>query len=194
MTPAHSLHVYTVGHSTRSLEELVQLLRENGVGCLVDVRTVPRSRRNPQFNHDALEQALPAAGMEYHHLASLGGLRRGLGERSPNTGWRNDSFRGFADYMMTAQFQEGLEGLLGLAAQGPVAIMCAEAVPWRCHRSLIADALTVRGVQVSHIVGPGRTQPHRLTPFAQVKGREITYPAPGPSLPKDSGPYAGPAG
>lgn len=194
MTHAHSLHLYTIGHSTRSLEELVQLLRENGVSCLVDVRTVPRSRRNPQFNRDALEQALPAAGMGYVHLAALGGLRRGLGERSPNTGWRNDSFRGFADYMMTAQFQEGLEELLGLAAQGTVTIMCAEAVPWRCHRSLIADALTVRGVQVRHIVGPGRSQPHRLTPFAQVKGREITYPAPELSLPKDGGSYTGPVG
>lgn len=194
MAPAHSLHLYTIGHSTRSLEELLHLLGENGVSCLVDVRTVPRSRRNPQFNLEALEHALPAAGIGYVHLAALGGLRRGLGERSPNTGWRNDSFRGFADYMMTAQFQKGLEGLLGLAAQETVAIMCAEAVPWRCHRSLIADALTVRGVRVTHILGQGRTQPHRLTPFAQVKGLEITYPASGPPLPEDSGPHTGPAG
>ena len=171
MTP-----IFTIGHSTRPREELIALLREFGVRTLADVRTVPRSRRNPQFNREELAVALPAAGFEYRHLPKLGGLRKGFGAASPNMGWRNESFRGYADYMQTPEFREGLAELLELAAGGPVAAMCAEAVPWRCHRSLIADALLVRGIPSADIQGPGKVVPHALTPFARVNGEEITYP------------------
>ena len=168
--------VYTIGHSTRSFEELVGLLRAYDVATLVDVRTVPRSRHNPQFNRDALMVEMPAAGIGYVHLARLGGLRKGTGADSPNTGWRNASFRAYADYMQTDDFRRGLEELRALTANGPIALMCAEAVPWRCHRSLIADALLVRGVPSADIQGPTRTLPHALTPFAHVDGATITYP------------------
>ena len=172
------MELFTIGHSTRSLEELVALLREHGVTRLVDVRTAPGSRRMPHFSRAALAADLPALGVEYLHLPELGGLRRPRPD-SPNAGWRNDSFRGFADHMATDAFRAGLDRLLALARErGPVAIMCAEAVPWRCHRSLIADALTVRGVEVRHILGPGGARPHSLTPFAHVEGDRITYPAP----------------
>jgi uncharacterized protein (DUF488 family) len=168
--------VYTIGHSTRAQEELIALLRAFGVRMLADVRTVPRSRRNPQFNREVLAVALPEAGIGYRHLPKLGGLRKGLGADSPNTGWRNESFRGYADYMQTAEFGEGLAELLDLAVDGPLAVMCAEAVPWRCHRSLIADALLVRAIPSADIQGPGKTIPHTLTSFARVNGVEITYP------------------
>ncbi|MEI2689861.1 MAG: DUF488 domain-containing protein [Anaerolineae bacterium] len=167
--------IFTIGHSTRPLEQFIALLRDHGVALVADVRTVPRSRHNPQFNRETLPAALAEAGIGYSHLADLGGLRHTTAA-SINTGWRNDSFRGFADYMQTEGFAAGLAELLALAQQGPVAIMCAEAVPWRCHRSLIADALAVRGVAVEHIIGAGRTQPHSLTPFAHVEGTRITYP------------------
>ena len=168
--------VYTVGHSTRSLDELLGLLRGHDVGIVADVRTVPKSRRHPQFGHEALADALGRAGLRYVHLPELGGLRRPRPD-SPNGGWRNASFRGYADHLATDAFAHGLAELLALAAEGPVAAMCAEAVPWRCHRSLIADALLVRGVVVEHIVGPGPRRPHRLTPFARVDGQQLTYPA-----------------
>jgi uncharacterized protein (DUF488 family) len=167
--------VLAIGHSTRPLEQLVELLRSCGAVTLADVRTIPRSRRNPQFGTDALARALPQAGIAYAHLARLGGLRRPR-QDSPNGAWRNASFRGYADYMQTGEFEEGLVELRALARSGPVAVMCAEAVPWRCHRSLIADALFARGVVVEHIVGKGRTRPHRLTAFAVVDGRRVTYP------------------
>ena len=170
--------VYTIGHSTRSQEELIDLLRHFGIATLADVRTMPRSRRNPQFNAEELAAALARRGIAYAHLPLLGGLRRGLGEASPNLGWRNTSFRGYADYMQTPEFARGLEELRALAAGGPVAVMCAEAVPWRCHRSLIADALLIRGVAAPDIQGPGRTIAHALTPFARVNGLRITYPEP----------------
>jgi uncharacterized protein (DUF488 family) len=169
--------VYTIGHSTRPQSELIDLLNEFGVRTLIDVRTVPRSRRNPQFNKDELTVALPAAGINYVHLARLGGLRKGFGAESPNMGWRNESFRGYADYMQTDDFQEGLDELFALMADGPVALMCAEAVPWRCHRSLIADALLVRDISSEDIQGASKTIPHKLTPFAVVDGTRITYPA-----------------
>lgn len=176
--------IYTVGHSTHSLEALVALLRPAGVTMLVDVRTVPRSRHNPQFNHEALEVDLPARGIAYQHLPALGGLRHPRPD-SPNTGWDNPSFRGYADYMQTAEFREGLRQLLGLAAVGAgnMAVMCAEAVPWRCHRSLLADALTARGVAVAHLLPDGRVQPHRPTPFLRVAAMpagevRLTYPKP----------------
>jgi uncharacterized protein (DUF488 family) len=143
---------------------------------LADVRTIPRSRANPQYDQARLARALEAAGIGYAHLPHLGGLRKPRPD-SPNAGWRNTSYRGYADHMATPEFEEGLCELRALARAGPVAVMCAEAVPWRCHRSLIADALLARGVTVEHIVGRGRTQPHRLTPFARVEGRAVTYPA-----------------
>jgi uncharacterized protein (DUF488 family) len=170
------LVIYTIGHSTRSQADFVALLRHYGVATLVDVRTMPRSRHNPQFNLEELTTALPEAGIAYVHLARLGGLRRGLGADSPNTGWRNASFRAYADYMQTADFALGLDELHGIALKGPVALMCAEAVPWRCHRSLIADALTVRGVDVREIQSVTRTEVHKLTPFAHVRGLDLTYP------------------
>ena len=167
--------VLAIGHSTRPLEELVALLRTCGVATVADVRTIPRSRRNPQFTQESLARTLPQAGLRYEHLPALGGLRRARRD-SPNGAWRNASFRGYADHMQSAEFEEGLVELRSLARDGPVAIMCAEAVPWRCHRSLIADALFARGVTVEHIVGRGRTRPHRLTPFALLSGRRVTYP------------------
>jgi len=171
--------VLAIGHSTRPLAELVALLRSCQVAMLADVRTIPRSRRNPQYEQATLARALAAAGMRYVHLPRLGGLRHARKE-SGNDAWRNASFRGYADHMQTGEFEEGLVELRALAREGRVAVMCAEAVPWRCHRSLLADALFARGVVVEHIVGRARTRPHRLTPFALVRGRRVTYPAPGP--------------
>lgn len=167
--------ILAIGHSTRTMEQLVELLRSCGVVTLADIRTIPRSRRNPQFARESLSRALPEAGIRYVHLPSLGGLRHARKD-SPNGAWRNAGFRGYADYMQTGEFEAGLVELRALARDGPVAVMCAEAVPWRCHRSLLADALYARGVVVEHIAGKGRTQPHRLTPFAVRDGRRITYP------------------
>jgi uncharacterized protein (DUF488 family) len=165
-----------IGHSTRSLGEFVDLLRSCHVATLADVRTIPRSRRNPQFAQEALARSLAAAGIRYVHLSRLGGLRHARKD-SPNGGWRNASFRGYADHMQTGEFEEGLVELRALARGGPVALMCAEAVPWRCHRSLLADALYAHGVVVEHIVGKGRTRSHRLTPFAVRDGRRVHYPS-----------------
>jgi uncharacterized protein (DUF488 family) len=167
--------VLTIGHSTRPLEEFIPLLDAHGVKRLVDVRTMPRSRHNPQFNKDSLPRALKRAGIAYTHMPSLGGLRRPRKD-SINLGWRNAGFRGFADHMQTPEFQEAIEKLIALAGEQRLAIMCAEAVPWRCHRSLIADALLVRGLRVEEISSLTRTQPHKLTPFAHVFGTEVTYP------------------
>jgi len=172
------VRIYTIGHSTRTLDELVSLLRAFDVFVLADIRTVPRSRHNPQFDRASFPAALRARRFRYVHLARLGGLRRAR-QDSPNTGWRNASFRGYADYMMTEEFERGLEELRGLAEQGPVALMCAEAVPWRCHRSLVADVLTVRGARVEHITGASRASPHHLTPFARVEGMHVRYPGEG---------------
>ena len=166
-----------MGHSTRSLDELVALLREHEITLLADVRTVPGSRRMPHFARAALAAEVPGLGIEYVHLPELGGLRRPRPD-SPNTGWRNESFRGYADHMATAEFRAGLARLLELGRDRHVAIMCAEAVPWRCHRSLVADALLVRGFEARHITGHGAARPHTLTPFARVEGDRITYPAP----------------
>jgi uncharacterized protein (DUF488 family) len=170
--------IYTIGHSTRSAEEFVALLDAHRVRTLVDVRTIPRSRHNPQFNTDALAATLAATGIRYVHMPALGGLRRPQRD-SVNAGWRNDSFRGYADYMQTPAFAAAIDALIALATPEPTAIMCAEAVPWRCHRSLIADALLVRGVAVEEIVSGARTTPHALTPFARVAGTDITYPPAG---------------
>jgi uncharacterized protein (DUF488 family) len=171
------LALFTIGHSTRSLDELVGLLREHDVTLLADVRTAPGSRRMPHFTKAALATALPVRGIEYAHLLELGGLRRPRPD-SPNAGWRNESFRGYADHMADVDFAAGVERLVGWSRDRDVAVMCAEAVPWRCHRSLIADALLVRGVGVTHVIGPARTQPATLTPFARVDDGRITYPGP----------------
>lgn len=168
--------LFTIGHSTRSLKDFIALLAAWDIRLLADVRTVPRSRRNPQFNEDTLPAALHNAGIDYVRLPALGGWRRPRPD-SPNTGWRLDSFRGYADYMLTDEFVLALGELISRACAGRnLAFMCAEAVPWRCHRSLIADALTARGYEVRHIMGPGKAQPHRMTPFAVVHDRRITYP------------------
>lgn len=165
----------TIGHSTRSIEEFIGLLRAHGVTRLVDVRTVPRSRHNPQFNRETLPGSLENAGISYSHRPALGGLRRTSAE-SVNTGWRNTSFRGYADYMQTPEFADAVEELIELSKRDQLALMCAEAVPWRCHRSLIADALLVRGIPSADISSATRLLPHKLTPFAKVEGRRITYP------------------
>lgn len=168
--------VWTVGHSTRPVEEFIELLRAHDIEQLVDVRTVPRSRHNPQFGQDQLGPALEASGIHYLHMPGLGGLRHARRD-SMNTAWRNASFRGYADYMQTETFADALEELIGVAKKRRTAIMCAEAVPWRCHRSLIADALVVRGIAGEEIASPTRTQPHKLTPWARVEGKTVTYPA-----------------
>lgn len=172
--------VLTIGHSTRPLDEFIALLAAHSVSRLIDVRTVPRSRHNPQFNRDTLPAALEAAGIGYAHVAGLGGFRR-THPGSLNMGWRNVSFRGFADYMQTPEFADNLADLIGEAKHERIALMCAEAVPWRCHRSLIADALVVHGIRAEEIISATRLQVHTLTPFASVDGMEITYPPQAPS-------------
>jgi uncharacterized protein (DUF488 family) len=167
--------VLTIGHSTRTLQDFISLLKEYNVQKIVDIRTIPRSKHNPQFNREDLSKSLKAASVDYVYNAGLGGLRHSVRD-SPNTGWRNPSFRGFADYMQTEEFEKRLEELMELAKEVRVTIMCAEAVPWRCHRSLIADALLVRGFQVKHIISPTSLQVHKITPFAKVDGARITYP------------------
>jgi uncharacterized protein (DUF488 family) len=169
------VHVLTVGHSTRSIEEFIALLKAHGVERLVDIRTVPKSRRNPQFHTDALAASLAEAGIEYIHLRELGGLRHPRKD-STNSAWRNDSFRGYADYMQTPAFDDALDRLLKLAGERRTTVMCAEAVPWRCHRSLVADALTARGHDVDHIMSDTRLDRHKLTPFARVEHERVTYP------------------
>jgi uncharacterized protein (DUF488 family) len=168
--------VLTIGHSTRSWTEFLKLLRAHHVDRIVDVRSIPRSRHNPQADQQTLRKKLRGAGISYVHLRKLGGLRHARRD-SPNMGWRNTSFRGFADYMQTPAFDAGLERLLRLARTKRSALMCAEAVPWRCHRSLIADALAVRKIPVEDIIGAGRARPHAITPFARVRGTRITYPS-----------------
>lgn len=173
---ASSLVVMTIGHSTRTLDEFIGLLQAHAVTRVVDVRTIPRSRHNPQFNRDSLPASLKKAGLSYIHLPGLGGLRHAKPD-SINAGWRNASFRGYADYMQTPEFEQSLGELIQMATQERVAIMCAEAVPWRCHRSLIADALLVRGIRAEDIMSLTRHTVHTLTPFAKVRGTTITYPA-----------------
>lgn len=166
--------VSTIGHSTHSIEEFIDILKTHSIEELVDIRTVPRSRHNPQFNRDTLPSSLEPAGIAYRHMPGLGGLRRARPD-SVNTAWRNASFRGYADYMQTPEFHTALGELIEVAREKTVAVMCAEAVEWRCHRSLVADALEVRGISVRHIQSRTRAKPHRLTPFAKVDGTEIVY-------------------
>lgn len=167
--------IFTVGHSTLPIDQFIALLKTYRIQRLADVRTVPRSRHNPQFNADALARSLAAAHIEYLPMPELGGLRKPRKD-SPNTGWRNDSFRGYADYMQSNEFAAAVDELIEVGRDKRVAIMCAEAVPWRCHRSLVADALNVRGVPVEEILSPGSHRAHKLTPFAHVEGRTLTYP------------------
>ena len=167
--------LFTVGHSTHSIEEFIALLKSHGVEHLVDVRSIPKSRHCPQFHIEALAPSLEAAGIGYTPLKQLGG-RRHSRKGSANTGWRNASFRGYADYMATDSFAGGLAELCSIAQERPTAIMCAEAVPWRCHRSLIGDAMVLRGWEVLDIIGAQPAKPHKLTPFLKVVDGQLTYP------------------
>jgi uncharacterized protein (DUF488 family) len=169
--------IFSIGHSTRPIDQFIELLRVHGIRTLVDVRSIPRSRRNPQYEQMALREAIESAWLSYKHLPALGGHRRAA-KASINTGWLNAAFRGYADYMQTDAFEEGLPELLALDKDaGPLAIMCSEAVPWRCHRSLVADALVARGVPVAHILGAGPARPHRLNPIVRIRGISVNYPA-----------------
>lgn len=168
--------VFTIGHSTRSIADFIRLVKAHGVQRVIDVRTIPRSRNNPQFNRDRLSSALRRARLHYRHMPGLGGRRRARRD-STNIGWRNAGFRGYADYMQTSPFIASLDRCMELAKREHVVLMCAEAVPWRCHRSLIADALLVRGVEVREITSGVRTRLHSLTPWARVNGVQVTYPA-----------------
>jgi len=173
--------IFTIGHSTRTIGQFIGLLQAFGVKELVDIRTIPRSAHNPQFNKERLAKSLAEAGIAYRHLEALGGLRRAE-RNSINLGWRNASFRGYADYMATPEFQKGLAELAKLAKKRRVAIMCAEAVPWRCHRSLVADALTKKKWVVRHIQSRKTANKHKLTPFLRMRAGKIVYPQSGESL------------
>ena len=172
-----TLSIFTIGHSTRHIGEFVELLQVHGVKQVIDVRSIPMSRHNPQFNGDALKESLKQNNIRYKLLKKLGGLRHSKKD-SINLGWHNVSFRGFADYMATPEFSEGLEALTTIASLRETAIMCAEAVPWRCHRSLIADALVKKGWLVRDIIGRTSAAKHRLTPFLKVRKGQLIYPAP----------------
>jgi uncharacterized protein (DUF488 family) len=173
-----STTLYTIGHSTHPIDAFVAMLRRYAIATLVDIRTVPGSRRNPQFGQESLRESLQGAGIAYLHRKSLGGLRRPAKD-SVNGGWRNDAFRGYADHMQTEEFSRSVDELIAIASTSPTAIMCAEAVPWRCHRSLVADALLVRGIEVIDILSADHSQAHALTSFARVDGSSVTYPAQG---------------
>jgi uncharacterized protein (DUF488 family) len=170
--------LYTIGHSTHPVDAFLAMLRRYAIATLVDIRTIPGSRRNPQFGQASLRESLKEGGIGYLHMKSLGGLRR-PDKDSSNRGWRNEAFRGYADHMQTEEFTRGIDELIVIAARGPTAIMCAEAVPWRCHRSLVADALLVRGIEVVDILSADHSQTHALTSFARVDGSSVTYPAEG---------------
>jgi uncharacterized protein (DUF488 family) len=173
--------IYTIGHSTRPLEEFARMLNAHAIGKLIDIRTVPRSATNPQFNRESLPTELAKQGIQYEHLAGLGGLRKARAD-SMNMAWKNTSFRGYADYMQTPAFANALEHLARAARDERVCVMCAEAVPWRCHRNLVADALVARGIPVEHLVNASKSYPdglqrHTMTKFARVRGEHVTYPA-----------------
>ena len=169
--------LWTIGHSTKPINEFLSLLKTHGIQQLIDVRTIPRSRHNPQYNNEALAKSLRDEDLSYKHMPKLGGLRKPKKD-SINTGWRNESFRGYADYMQTDEFQRALEELIAHGTSKKTAIMCAEAVPWRCHRSLIADALTIRGWDVRHIMSETKADRHQLASFAAVENGELRYPRP----------------
>lgn len=174
--PTSSPTIFTIGHSTRTFEDFVAILKSQGVQAIADVRLIPKSRRYPHFADSLLAEQLPKSDIRYLPFKSLGGRRR-PSKDSVNVGWRNESFRGYADFMQTPAFVEALEMLMAEARQSVLATMCAEAVPWRCHRSLISDALLVRGWNVLDILSMTKATPHKLTPFARVEGVKITYPA-----------------
>ena len=179
MTTTHA-HVFTIGHSTHTLDELVAMLKAHNVATLVDVRTVPRSRRHPHFNADALSSSLPPLGVRYVQMGKpLGGLRHPKKGATTNLAWQNESFRGYADHMQSPEFRAAVDELIAMSSTstGGIAVMCAEAVPWKCHRSLLSDALVARGVAVDHIMSPPKAQPHKVTAFARVDGDVVTYPA-----------------
>ena len=167
--------IFTIGHSTRAIDEFIELLKTYSITLLVDIRTIPKSRYNPQYEQNALEKSLQSQDIEYAYIKNLGGLRT-ASKDSVNDAWRNKSFRNYADHMQSAEFRQGLEELLRLTEQATVAIMCAEAVPWRCHRSLVADALVARSFPVCEIISKGNVREHVLTSFAVVQGQSITYP------------------
>jgi uncharacterized protein (DUF488 family) len=177
-----ALRIFTIGHSTRPIAEFLEMLQAHGIRRLADVRTVPRSRHNAQFNREDLAHALHNRRLHYRHMPALGGLRHPRRD-SENTAWRNASFRGYADYMQTQEFAQALDLLIELGRAEPTAAMCAEAVPWRCHRSLIADALLVRGVEVLEVVSATRSTPLTLHPWAHVEGTIVTYPGEQQTLP-----------
>ena len=174
--PSKPVIVMTIGHSTRPVAEFIRLLKAHEVKRLVDVRTVPRSRHNPQFNRDQLAASLHSARLHYRYMPGLGGFRHARPD-SINTAWQNASFRGYADYMQTPEFKKNLDALIKLAKQEQVAVMCAEAVPWRCHRSLIADALLARDIETREITSATCARVHTLTPWGRVNGTQVTYPA-----------------
>jgi uncharacterized protein (DUF488 family) len=169
------MKIFTIGHSTRSIEDFVKLLRAYGIQQVIDIRTIPKSRHNPQFNQAVLRKALKNRRIAYRHMKGLGGLRHAHKD-SINIAWENASFRGFADYMQTDEFAKNIDKLIGYARKKRVVIMCAEAVPWRCHRSLIGDALLVRNINVENIMSPTSVKPHEITPWAKVKGKKVFYP------------------
>jgi len=167
--------IYTIGHSTRAIDELIAFLAAHGVTQLADVRTVPKSRRHPHFSKEALSASLPAAGIAYRHVAALGGLRKPRAD-STNSAWRHEGFRGYADYMETPAFERAVDELVAWAEAAPTAVMCAEAVWWQCHRRLLADALLARAIEVRHIMAPASAAPHELTEFARIQGARVRYP------------------
>lgn len=173
----NALLICTIGHSNRPIGIFIDLLCKNEIKRVIDVRTVPRSRHNPQFNQEELQKSLETAQISYIHLPGLGGLRH-TQANSPNAGWHNLSFRGYADYMQSVEFLKNIDHVLNLITAERCALMCAEAVPWRCHRSLIGDALLIRGIRVEDIIGPKERKPHKLTSFAHINGTQITYPPP----------------
>jgi uncharacterized protein (DUF488 family) len=170
------VRVFTIGHSTRTAVQFLELLHAHGIDGIADVRRFPASRRHPQYSRDALSDLLVASGRRYLHIAELGGRRHG-GKASRNTAWQNASFRAYADYMASEPFKNGIDTLLAFARVAPTAIMCAEAQWWRCHRQLISDALVARGIDVHHIMSPAAAPAHQLTPFARVEGEQVWYPA-----------------
>ncbi len=174
-----TLTIVSIGHSTRKIEDFIRILKMFEIQSLADIRTIPKSRRNPQFSDDNLSSALNENNITYEKIKSLGGLRKPRKD-SINLGWRNESFRGYADYMQTPDFEAGLNELITLGKKKPTAMMCAEAVPWRCHRSLVGDALLVRGIEVIDIIDLTNSKRHELTKFAAVDGERITYPKTGP--------------
>ena len=170
-----NIEILTIGHSTRPIDQFIDILKAHGVQLVADVRTIPRSRHHPQFNSDALANSLKASGIDYVHMPGLGGLRHAKKD-SVNQGWENASFRGFADYMQTGAFEDSLRELVDAAKERRTVIMCAEALPWRCHRSLIGDALFTRGIAVMDIMSRTSAKPHILTAWAEVSGMKVIYP------------------